>query len=115
MTDVIITGANGLIGSSCCKLLENEYRFIKFDISDPDKPVDITDADSNLLLYHPLSIQTSLQHGNKLRQMGMAYVNVKGTENLVAACNETGKHIPRFYVYVSEKNTQYIEDDAPIN
>jgi dTDP-4-dehydrorhamnose reductase len=127
MTEVIITGANGLIGSSCCKLLENQYQFTKLDISDPDYPVDITDVGSvmNALkkssathLIH-LAAFTDVtaawqQSGDKT---GMAYkVNVKGTENLVKACNETGKHIINVstsYVFDGEKSDQYTELDSP--
>lgn len=127
MEKVIITGANGLIGSSCCALLENKYDFVKFDISDPTQPVDITDAESVLtavrqseakyLIHLAAFTDVTAAWQQKGDKSGAAYkVNVEGTKNLVRACNETGTHIINVstaYVFDGEKDSQYIETDAP--
>lgn len=127
MDHLIITGANGLIGSSCCKLLADRYVFDTFDVSDPDNPVDITDADNVLAAVQQSPAQYMIhlaaftdvtaawqQSGDT---NGAAYkVNVVGTQNLVNACNEFGKHIIHVstsYVFDGEKSEQYTEDDQP--
>lgn len=124
--EVIITGANGLIGSFAKQELQKTYQIESFDISDPNKPVDITDKHS---IAEAVSQSTAAaivhfaaytdvtgawnQSGDK---SGPAYkVNVLGTQNLVDACNKSGKHlihISTSYVFDGEKTEPYNETDT---
>lgn len=127
MEHLIITGANGLIGSACCNLLQDKYFFDKFDISDHTNPVDITNEESVLQAVQKSSAQYMIhlaaftdvtaawqQNGDTT---GAAYkVNVLGTQNLVKACNEFNKHIIHVstsYVFDGNKIGQYTENDQP--
>lgn len=127
MEQVIVTGANGLIGSSFCSMLQNSYDLVTFDISNPDNPVDITNEKSVLsavaatkasFIVHFAAftdVTAAWQQTNDTS--GSAYkVNVVGTQNLVKACNQTGKHlinISTSYVFDGEKEEQYTESDNP--
>lgn len=127
MKEVIITGANGLIGSACREQLQSTYSFTTFDISDPQQPVDITNTDS-VIKSVSLSTATHIIHFAAFTDVttawnqsgdknGAAYkVNVTGTQNLVDACNATGKHIIHVstaYVFDGEKAEPYTENDKP--
>ena len=122
---VLGTGLNGLVGSRFVKDFSDKYEFDNLDLRDPNRPVDITNADQimEILKNSPAKVIVHFaaftnvtaaweQSGNK---NGVCYqVNVKGTENIIKACQATGKHlihISTAYVFDGEKDGLYTEED----
>lgn len=123
---ILTTGLSGLVGSKIAETYSGVYNFTNLDISNIESPTDITDLDqvkqrfseSDALFVVHLAAFTNVnaaweQNGDK---DGLAYkVNVVGTENIVKACKETGKHlihISTAYVFNGEKDGLYTEEDA---
>ncbi len=120
------TGLNGLIGSKFVVDFADKYDFDNLDLRNPLRPVDITNEKQVMavvsqspakFLVH-MAAYTDVtgawqQSGDK---NGLCYaVNVKGTENLVKACEATGKHLiylSTAYVFDGEKTEPYLETDA---
>lgn len=126
-TAVITTGLNGLIGSKLAKDFGAQYEFTNLDIAHPTQPVDITQYDQVMARFAALPDAKSVVHfaaytdvtgawNQKGDKTGIAYrVNVEGTQNLIKACKETGKHlihISTAYVFDGEKAESYVETDA---
>lgn len=122
---VLGTGLNGLVGSRFVKDFSDKYEFDNLDLRDPNRPVDITNADQimEILKNSPAKVIVHFaaftnvtaaweQSGDK---NGVCYqVNVKGTENIIKACQATGKHlihISTAYVFDGEKDGLYTEED----
>lgn len=123
--NILVTGGNGLVGSKFISMFANKYTFETMDISDPKNPIDITNPtqvlhtleNSNAKYVVHYAAYTDVtgawkQNGNTT---GIAYkVNVTGTQNLVAACNKTGKHlihISTAYVFDGNTKGMYTEAD----
>lgn len=120
------TGLNGLVGSRLVKDYTTVYEFENLDLRHPTSPVDITDekqvmtvvsASPAQFLVH-MAAYTDVtgawqQSGDK---NGLCYqVNVKGTANLVKACQATGKHLIHLstaYVFDGQKKEAYLETDS---
>lgn len=119
------TGLNGLIGSKFVADFTNTYDFDNLDLRNPARPVDITNekqirsvlSNSKAEFVVHMAAFTDVtgawqQTGDK---NGACYkVNVKGTENLVKICAETGKHLiylSTAYVFDGEKKEMYVETD----
>lgn len=122
---VLVTGANGLVGSKFTQAFADSYDFHSLDISNPQNPIDITDSaqvlkalensDAQHVVHYAAYTDVTgawKQNGDKT---GIAYkVNVGGTQNIVNACNKTGKHlihISTAYVFDGTKEDLYTEDD----
>lgn len=125
---ILITGGKGLVGSKFTQLFENTYQFEPLDVSDAINPVDITNKNAVIDMFSR-SPATFVVHlaaftdvtaawSQKGDMDGSAYkVNVVGTENVVAAAEQTGKHIIHIstaYVFDGLKSSLYHEDD-PVN
>lgn len=122
---ILITGGKGLVGSKLTELYKDKYTFHPLDISDPVSPVDITNAEAVLQLFTQsdaayvvhLAAFTDVTAAwqQKGDTDGIAYkVNVLGTENIVKAAEQTGKHVIHIstaYVFDGLKSTLYHEDD----
>lgn len=123
---VLVTGANGLVGSKFTQMFAESYDFETLDISDPKNPIDITNATqvlqaletaraAHIVHYAAYTDVTGAwkQNGDKT---GVAYkVNVGGTQNIVDACKKTGKHLVHVstaYVFDGNKEGLYTEDDS---
>lgn len=122
---VLITGSNGLIGTKCIDLYKATYTFESLDVSDKTNPVDITDFQQVLTAFQN-SLATFVIHLAAFTDVtaaweqrgqtdGIAYkVNVTGTENIMAAAKETGKHVIHIstaYVFDGKRDSMYYEDD----
>lgn len=119
------TGLNGLVGSKFVADFSNIYDFDNLDLRNPARPVDITNekqvrsvlSNSKAEFVVHMAAFTDVtgawqQTGD---ENGACYkVNVKGTENLVKICAETGKHLiylSTAYVFDGEKREMYVETD----
>lgn len=123
--ELIITGANGLIGSYVSQLLSNNHTLVSFDVSDPQRPIDITNKEvvmkavsqstAEYLVHFAAFTDVTAAWEQSGDKSGIAYkVNVMGTQYLVDACNETGKHLihtSTSYVFDGEKTDPYVESD----
>lgn len=119
------TGLNGLVGSKFVADFANEYDFDNLDTRNITRPVDITN-EKQVLSVISNSEAKSLIHMAAFTDVtgawqqtgdenGLCYqVNVKGTENLVKACAQTGKHLiylSTAYVFDGKKEEMYVETD----
>lgn len=119
------TGLNGLVGSKFVADFSDIYDFDNLDLRNSVRPVDITNekqvravlSGSNSKFVVHMAAYTDVtgawqQTGDT---NGVCYsVNVKGTENLVKVCAQTGKHLiylSTAYVFDGEKTTPYLETD----
>lgn len=122
---ILGTGLSGLVGSKLTSLFTDSYSFDNLDISDPNRPVDITNvaqveevvANSPAKFLIHMAAFTDVtkaweQTGNK---NGLCYkVNVLGTENIARACEKFNKHlihISTAYVFDGNKSSPYTEED----
>ena len=125
---ILVTGANGLVGSKFAQMFSEKYSIENLDISDPHNPVDITNhlqvctalekSEAAFVVHYAAYTDVTgawKQNGDKT---GAAYkVNVVGTNNIIQACEKTGKHlihISTAYVFDGATDTLYTEAD-PIN
>ncbi len=125
-TFVLGTGLNGLVGSRFVQDFAEFYEFENLDVSHPTTPTDITDYDQVIKALSSSKAQ-SIVHFAAFTDVtkaweqrddtnGLAYkVNVLGTENILRAAKETGKHlihISTAYVFDGEKKEMYVEEDT---
>lgn len=122
---LIGTGLNGLVGSKFVADFANQYDFDNLDLRNPIRPIDITEEKQVLAVLSRSSakfvvhmaaftdVTAAWQQTND--QNGPCYlVNVKGTQNLVKACEKTGKHLIHLstaYVFDGLKKEMYLETD----
>ena len=124
-TPLVISGLNGLVGSTFADGFGDRYAFRNLDISSPTDPVDITNYDqvaaavtesSAEAIIH-LAAFTDVTKAWEQRddKSGLAYqVNVVGTENIAKAAKASGKHlihISTAFVFDGEKEGLYTESD----
>lgn len=122
---ILVTGANGLVGSKFTQIFAEQYEFQSLDISDKENPVDITNhsqvcsalenSDAQYIVHYAAYTDVTGAWKQNGDQTGIAYkVNVDGTRNVVQACEKTHKHlihISTAYVFNGEKEGLYTEDD----
>lgn len=121
---LLMTGANGLVGSVFARDFADRYQITNLDLSGTPS-VDITNADQveKIISTHPANwivhcaaftdvTAAWQQTGDK---NGLAYkVNVLGTENIVGACSKYQKHILHLstaYIFSGESAEPYLETD----
>ncbi len=119
------TGLNGLIGSKFVMDFADQYDFDNLDLRNPSRPVDITDerqilavlgsSEAKFVVHMAAFTDVTGAWQQTNDTSGACYqVNVKGTENLVKACAQTGKHLIHLstsYVFDGEKDEMYLETD----
>lgn len=124
-TPLLISGANGLVGSKMVSTFDDHYHFEVMDTADPDLPVDITNidqirarfakTDAKYVVHLAAFTNVNAAWEQSGDQSGPAYqVNVNGTKNLIKVCQETGKHlihISTAYVFDGENDGLYTEED----
>lgn len=119
------TGLNGLIGSRFVTDFSDKYEFDNLDLRNPARPVDITNekqvrsvlstSKAEFVVHMAAFTDVTAAWQQTGDENGACYkVNVKGTENLVKICAETGKHLiylSTAYVFDGEKKEMYVETD----
>lgn len=119
------TGLNGLIGSKFMADFGDKYDFDNLDVRSAIRPVDITNekqvravlsaSDAEFVVHMAAFTDVTGAWQQTGDVNGACYVvNVKGTENLVKVCAETGKHLiylSTAYVFDGEKKEMYVETD----
>ncbi|MGD9129762.1 MAG: SDR family oxidoreductase [Candidatus Woesebacteria bacterium] len=122
---LLTTGLNGLVGSKFAADFADKYRFENLDLRHSKNPTDITKYEQVIKKFKQSAAKSvihlaaftnvSAAWEQLADKKGIAYqVNVKGTENIVRACQETGKHlihISTAYVFDGEKKGLYKETD----
>lgn len=125
---ILGTGLSGLVGSRFVTEFGQAYEFQNLDLSHPQHPVDITQLEQVRQIFAAspakfvvhfaafTDVTKAWEQRNDIN--GIAYrVNVIGTENIVQAAAETGKHlihISTAYVFDGNKAEKYTESD-PMN
>jgi len=124
---LLTTGLNGLVGSKFEQDFLDEYHCLNLDISDAAQPTDITQldqveqmfasTDAQAVIHFAAFTNVSAAWDDRGNKDGLTYkVNVLGTQNVVTAAQNTGKHIIHIstaYVFDGEKAEPYIETDMP--
>jgi dTDP-4-dehydrorhamnose reductase len=122
---LLATGLNGLVGTKFTQLYDETYSFDNLDVSDPVRPVNITNREQVQKLFENSPAEFVIhmaaftdvaaawqQTGDR---DGLAYqVNVVGTRNVVQAAASTGKHIIHIstaHVFDGNNPESYIESD----
>jgi dTDP-4-dehydrorhamnose reductase len=122
---LLTTGVSGLVGSHFARHYQGKYQIDNLDISDPVRPIDITDRESVFRVFEQSSAEsvihlaafTDVTKAWEQRDdtTGLAYrVNVLGTQVIADACQAFGKHlilVSTAYVFDGEKNGLYVEGD----
>ena len=122
---VLGTGLNGLVGSRFVKDFADKYEFDNLDLRDPHRPVDITNeaqimeilenSPAEFIIHFAAFTNVTAAWEQSGDKNGICYqVNVKGTENIIKACQATGKHlihISTAYVFDGKKDGLYTEED----
>jgi dTDP-4-dehydrorhamnose reductase len=120
------TGMKGLVGSKFVELFQDSYQIESLDVSDPNRPVDITNLDdvkralmasaADTVIHLAAFTDVTAAWEQRDDKSGLAYqVNVEGTRNLVTACRETGKYllaVSTAFVFDGQKSDLYTETDA---
>jgi len=124
---LLATGISGLVGSKFASLYSNKYQVQNLDLNHSTQPTDITQYDQVLSALKASQADTVIHFAaftnvtEAWKQQGdknaLAYqVNVVGTDNIIKACEQTGKfliHISTAYVFDGNNSDLYTEDDKP--
>lgn len=120
---ILLTGANGFLGSIIKKNLQNLYSLITLGRKDCDLNCDLTSVESiQTIEYFDLIIHCAgLAHRsgkNSLNELLFFHVNVNGTLNLL---NSISKYnLPKYFVYISSvsvyglNNGNLIDENSPL-
>ncbi|HPS40815.1 MAG TPA: SDR family oxidoreductase [Candidatus Woesebacteria bacterium] len=122
---LIGTGLNGLVGSKFVTDFSNRYDFDNLDLRNSIRPIDITDekqvlavlsrSKAKFVVHMAAFTDVTAAWKQTNDQNGLCYlVNVRGTQNLVKACDKTGKHLIHLstaYVFDGLKKEMYLETD----
>lgn len=127
MKKIIGTGLSGLVGSRVVELLENEFSFEDIsrktgtDILDGKGILErIQNSEADTVIH--MAAYTHVDEAEQEKGLGANSqswkVNVRGTENIVAACKATGKrliYISTDFVFDGESTPQkgYSEENIP--
>ncbi|MEI8349144.1 MAG: dTDP-4-dehydrorhamnose reductase [Candidatus Omnitrophota bacterium] len=116
---ILITGAQGMLGSALCETLSSHYQIIAVDKDE----CDITDREKTLTFFRNAGADiilhcaayTDVDRSEDQPQQVYA-VNVEGTANIIEAIKGTNcllVYISTDYVFDGTKKGAYIEPDLP--
>ncbi len=121
---LIVTGLSGLLGSRMSKLGQGRFELVNadivegVDITDPDQMRNIVEEnnDADALIHLAAFTDVSAAFNQSGDTNGLCWrLNVQGTRNVVAACEEFELHIVHVstdFVFDGAKEDQYIETDS---
>jgi dTDP-4-dehydrorhamnose reductase len=116
---IVITGANGQLGSDLNALIRGEGDVIgltrhNLDITNrPRVREQILQLEPQVVLHTAAFADVDACQGNESLAMR---VNAEGTDNVASACDEAGARLIYYstdYVFDGAKSTAYIESDLP--
>jgi len=117
---VLITGANGMLGSDVCPIIAEKHEIFPTDIDNLDirdkKAIEkwIEKANPDWIIH--MAAMTDLDYCEDVPELAYE-VNYKGTENLAKACAEKEKKFIYFStsgIFSGKKKQPYTEHDIPI-
>jgi len=122
---IAITGSRGLIGQFLVAELSKKYSIHTLDISDPKRPVDITDLSSveravdevkpDAIIHLAAFTDVNAAWTQTNDTSGSAYqINVVGTKHIAQVAKASGAHLVHLstaFVFDGEKHTPYEETD----
>ncbi|MBP7875600.1 SDR family oxidoreductase [Candidatus Woesebacteria bacterium] len=122
--EVLMTGANGLVGSVFVNDFSDTYRITNLDLSGTPS-VDITNraqidaifanSPAECVVHCAAFTDVTAAWQQTDDTNGLAYrVNVTGTENIVRSCERHHKklvHLSTAYVFSGDQSTPYVETD----
>jgi len=114
---VLLTGANGQLGSALCKVFGHETVIPKdlpdFDLTRPSVEEEIIGSAPDLIIH--AAAYTDVDGAEREPDFAMA-VNAKGTEQIARAAVRLGArliYISTDYVFDGKQQIPYREDDSP--
>ncbi len=120
---ILVTGANGTLGSALCKLFKDKYEVVplyhkEYDITDKQKIISKLEQEKPNILIHAAAL-TNVDYC-QIHPEEADKVNREGTENLCLACRKIDCkfiYISTDYVFDGKKETAYLETDNtnPLN
>jgi len=125
MTNLIVTGASGMIGSRFLKLLPNDFKLVKnidrtegLDILDyPGLSATLSSTKADTIIHMAAFTDVNAAAEQEGKPKGMCFqINVLGTQNVVKLAKQLDCqliHISTDYVFDGTKNEEYIETDKP--
>ncbi len=129
---ILITGSSGMLGSDLCPMLEKNHEIIGLDIIDPKKGcepkrfykaniVDFCEIEKVFAKEKPDFVIHTVAwtdvDGCQLDPVKAHNINVEGLYNLVIILSRVKVpliFISTDFVFAGERNTPYVEDDAPM-
>ena len=122
---LLVTGANGLVGSKFTELFKDKYDFDILELSDPVNPIDITNLEAvkhrfeaskaKACIHFAAFTNVTAAWEQRGKMDGLAYkVNVTGTENISKAAAQKSVHVIHLstaYVFDGENKEMYVESD----
>ncbi len=119
MKNILVTGANGQVGSEL-KALVAQYPDFNFDFVDKEE-LDITDEVAVMAYFEnkkfayclSCAAYTAVDKAEEQKDIAML-VNTVGAKNLAVAAQKTGGrmlHLSTDYVYHNNQNTPFVETD----
>lgn len=124
MINVLVTGANGMLGQDLCPILENSgYRVIKTDVDTMDitnfeQVASVISKENPEIVIH-CAAYTNVDKAEEDIETARL-INAVGTENIAKVCGAndiTMVYISTDYVFNGQKNSPYLPTDKtdPIN
>lgn len=116
MKRIIITGANGLLGEACCRLLSDDYEVVPLtradvDLCDSEKLVEILDGmDFDFLINNAAisGLEQCLEHPEQA-----VLVNVTAPEMMAQVCQQKGARMLQVSTdYVIDGDENRIHDES---
>jgi dTDP-4-dehydrorhamnose reductase len=114
---VLLTGANGQLGSALCEVFGYETVIPKdlpdFDLSRPTVEEEVIGSAPDLIIH--AGAYTDVDGAEREPDLALA-VNAKGTEQIARAAKRLGArliYISTDYVFDGQQRTPYREDDSP--
>lgn len=123
-TQILATGATGLVGSRFVEMFADKYEVINMDLTtgvditkvETFKPFIDAHPEAKFLIHLAAFTDTNKAFAQSGDKNGICYkVNVEGTKNIAEVCKEHGIHLIHVstdFVFDGKKATPYTEDDA---